>query len=56
MLFVWLFPLLMIVVVTIGNHYALDVTGSLALLVLSIGAVTLWERRRASYTDDGEDP
>lgn len=56
-LFVWLFPLLMIgVVIATGNHYVLDVAGSLALLGFSIGIVTLWGRRKASRARDGEHP
>jgi hypothetical protein len=38
----WLFPLLMTaVVLTTGNHYVLDVVGSLALLTLAITAASL---------------
>lgn len=40
---VWLFPLLMIaVVITTGNHYVLDVAGSLALLAVSIAVTASW--------------
>lgn len=39
----WLFPLLMTgVVLTTGNHYVLDVVGSVILLALSIAATTAW--------------
>lgn len=42
---VWLFPLLMIgVVIATGNHYVLDVAGSLALLGLSVSVAALWRR------------
>jgi PAP2 superfamily len=45
----WVFPLIMIaVVLTTGNHYVLDVVGSGLLLVISIGAVSVW-RRLGSY-------
>lgn len=51
-LLVWLFPLLMVgVVITTGNHYVLDIAGSLALLGVSVATVTLWERRKASRED-----
>jgi hypothetical protein len=40
----WLFPALMIaVVIGTGNHYVLDIVGSVLLLVVSLGAATLWE-------------
>jgi hypothetical protein len=46
----WLFPLAMTAVVFgTGNHYVLDVVGSVALLLASIGAASVWEhlvRRR----------
>jgi hypothetical protein len=50
-LMAWAFPLVMIgVVITTGNHYVLDVAGSVVLLVLSIAAAALWghftDRRR----------
>jgi hypothetical protein len=39
----WVFPLVMTaVVLTTGNHYVLDVVGSGVLLVVSIGAVSIW--------------
>ncbi|MCR6482905.1 phosphatase PAP2 family protein [Amycolatopsis sp. OK19-0408] len=41
----WLFPALMTAdVLTTGNHYVLDVVGSVALLATSIGAASLWGR------------
>jgi PAP2 superfamily protein len=41
----WLFPALMTVVVfTTGNHYVLDVVGSLTLLAVSIVAASVWGR------------
>jgi hypothetical protein len=41
----WLFPLLMAAdVLTTGNHYVLDVAGSVTLLAVSIGAASLWGR------------
>lgn len=45
-LLVWLFPLVMVaVVITTGNHYVLDVGGSVALLAVSIAATAAWDRR-----------
>jgi len=42
-LLAWLFPLTMTaVVLTTGNHYVLDVVGSVVLLVASVSAATLW--------------
>lgn len=39
----WLFPLLMAaVVLATGNHYVLDIAGSLTLLAASIAAASLW--------------
>lgn len=44
---VWLFPIVMVaVVIATGNHYILDVAASAALLTVSIGAATLWDRYR----------
>jgi hypothetical protein len=41
----WIFPLLMTAVVLgTGNHYVLDVAGSVALLVVSIAAASTWGR------------
>ncbi|MCP2324288.1 membrane-associated phospholipid phosphatase [Hamadaea flava] len=41
-LLAWVFPLLMIVVVlTTGNHYLLDVVGSVALVACSVGVARL---------------
>ena len=51
-LLAWLFPLVMVgVVITTGNHYVLDVAGSVALLAVSIAVAAAWDRyrqRRAS--------
>ena len=46
----WIFPLGMAaVVLTTGNHYVLDIAGSVMLLAICIGAAWVWERtRRAS--------
>lgn len=42
---VWLFPVIMVaVVIATGNHYVLDVAASAALLAVSIGVVTVWDR------------
>ncbi|GAA2654302.1 hypothetical protein GCM10010412_022950 [Nonomuraea recticatena] len=48
----WIFPLGMAAVVLVtGNHYVLDIAGSIVLLVASIAVVSAWghlaERRRA---------
>ncbi len=46
---VWLFPTVMVVVViTTGNHYVLDVAGSAVLLAISVTAATWarWRRHR----------
>jgi membrane-associated phospholipid phosphatase len=41
----WLFPVVMVaVVITTGNHYVLDVAGSLIVLATSIMVVAAWER------------
>ncbi len=41
----WLFPVLMVAdVLATGNHYVLDVAGSVALLAAAIVAATLWGR------------
>jgi hypothetical protein len=41
----WIFPLLMIAdVIATGNHYVLDVVGSIVLLVASVIAASLWGR------------
>jgi hypothetical protein len=41
----WSFPLLMVAdVLTTGNHYVLDVAGSVALLAVSVVAASLWGR------------
>jgi membrane-associated phospholipid phosphatase len=43
----WIFPLGMAaVVLTTGNHYVLDIAGSVALLAISITAMSAWARRR----------
>ena len=49
----WMFPLLMAAdVLATGNHYVLDVAGSIVLLAVSIVAASMWggraeHRRRA---------
>ncbi|MGW3964713.1 phosphatase PAP2 family protein [Amycolatopsis sp. NPDC005003] len=41
----WSFPLLMTAdVLATGNHYVLDIAGSVALLTVSVGAASLWGR------------
>ena len=41
----WLFPLLMAAdVLATGNHYVLDIAGSITLLAVSIAAASLWGR------------
>ncbi|MGK3204148.1 phosphatase PAP2 family protein [Amycolatopsis sp. MEPSY49] len=41
----WLFPVLMVaVVITTGNHYVLDIVGSVLLLAASIAAAWTWGR------------
>ncbi len=41
----WTFPLLMAAdVLATGNHYVLDIAGSVALLAVSIAAASLWGR------------
>jgi membrane-associated phospholipid phosphatase len=41
----WLFPVVMVaVVIATGNHYVLDVAGSLILLATSITVAAVWER------------
>src|SRR4051812_16656362 len=48
-LLAWGFPLVMIaVVLTTGNHYLLDVVGSVALLVIAIGVAALTGRVAAN--------
>lgn len=43
----WIFPLGMAaVVLTTGNHYVLDIAGSVTLLAIAIGAMSVWERTR----------
>ncbi|MDQ2852201.1 MAG: phosphatase PAP2 family protein [Actinomycetota bacterium] len=45
---VWSFPLVMImVVITTGAHYILDLVGSMVLLVTSLTAATVWNRWRS---------
>lgn len=45
----WAFPLLMAaVVLATGNHYVLDIAGSVALLTVSVIVATLWGRLRGS--------
>lgn len=42
----WMFPLLMAAdVLTTGNHYVLDVAGSIVLLAVSIAVTSMWGRR-----------
>jgi hypothetical protein len=44
----WLFPLLMAaVVLATGNHYVLDVAGSVMLLAVSVAAASIWGRLAA---------
>ncbi|MFB9186217.1 phosphatase PAP2 family protein [Dactylosporangium sucinum] len=44
-LLAWVFPLVMTaVVLTTGNHYVLDVAGSVVLLALAVGAASVWSR------------
>jgi len=44
----WLFPLGMAaVVLATGNHYVLDIAGSVTLLLAAVGAVSAWERLAA---------
>ncbi|MFG1946331.1 phosphatase PAP2 family protein [Nonomuraea sp. NPDC048826] len=44
----WLFPLgMMAVVLATGNHYVLDIAGSLALLAVSVAAAAAWSRLTA---------
>jgi hypothetical protein len=44
-LLAWVFPLGMAaVVLTTGNHYVLDIVGSVTLLVAAVAAATLWGR------------
>jgi hypothetical protein len=41
----WIFPLLMAAdVLATGNHYVLDVAGSIVLLAVSIVAASMWGR------------
>jgi PAP2 superfamily protein len=55
----WAFPLGMtVVVLTTGNHYVLDVAGSVVLLIVSIAAASVWGRlaehwRRARSEQSG---
>ncbi|WP_353647790.1 phosphatase PAP2 family protein [Nakamurella sp. A5-74] len=43
----WLFPVIMVaVVVATGNHYVLDVAGSVLVLTISIAAAAAWDRCR----------
>ncbi|GAA1543107.1 phosphatase PAP2 family protein [Dactylosporangium maewongense] len=45
----WLFPLLMAAtVLTTGNHYVLDIAGSVVLLLAAVAAALLWRRLAAS--------
>ncbi|GII86032.1 inositol phosphorylceramide synthase [Sphaerisporangium siamense] len=41
----WIFPLGMVAVVLVtGNHYVLDIAGSVALLAVSLAVVAVWNR------------
>jgi hypothetical protein len=43
----WIFPMLMAAdVLATGNHYVLDVAGSIVLLAVAVAAVSLWGRLR----------
>ncbi|MDG6109890.1 phosphatase PAP2 family protein [Dactylosporangium aurantiacum] len=43
----WLFPALMAAdVLGTGNHYVLDIAGSVALVAAAVGVATLWDRAR----------
>ncbi|MFF5226028.1 phosphatase PAP2 family protein [Dactylosporangium sp. NPDC000521] len=45
----WLFPLLMgATVLATGNHYVLDIAGSVVLLLAAVAAARLWHRLTAS--------
>jgi hypothetical protein len=51
-LLAWLFPVGMVaVVITTGNHYVLDVVGSVLLLTISIAAAAAWDRWRRARQD-----
>ena len=44
----WIFPLgMMAVVLGTGNHYVLDIAGSITLLILAIACATAWSRLTA---------
>ena len=50
----WLFPLLMAAdVLATGNHYVLDIAGSIALLAVSIVAASTWGRLAGATPDPG---
>ncbi len=53
----WIFPLLMVAdVLGTGNHYVLDIAGSITLLAVSIVAASMWGRlaaRRRGLADPG---
>lgn len=56
----WIFPLLMTAdVIGTGNHYVLDVAGSIVLLSLAVVAASMWgrlaERRRHAGCSAGKD-
>lgn len=56
-LLVWLFPLVMAgVVITTGNHYVLDVAGSVALLAVSIAAAARLDRYRQRAARQPQSP
>lgn len=49
---VWAFPALMVAVVfTTGNHYVLDVVGSVLVLALAVEVADLWDRADARRRD-----
>lgn len=49
---VWAFPVLMVAVVfTTGNHYVLDVVGSVLVLAVAIEVADLWDRADARRDD-----
>ncbi|RSM46121.1 inositol phosphorylceramide synthase [Amycolatopsis balhimycina DSM 5908] len=50
-LLAWLFPLLMAAdVLATGNHYVLDIAGSVTLLAVSVVAASLWGHRHSRDT------
>ncbi|MGH3760760.1 MAG: phosphatase PAP2 family protein [Actinophytocola sp.] len=54
-LLAWLFPVGMVaVVITTGNHYVLDVAGTVLLLTISIAAAAAWDRWRRAWQDGSQ--